>query len=201
MNKPHVLQSLGWKWDNEGALLNIQIDGKSYMVHVPLSLLQVEFGRHMAGVGCPIDGYSVGGFFGSISRAARKLRRSASKTIRSAGQSVKRVATRFVAPVTKGLSKVLDNSIVRLVASNIPYVSTAYNAARFGLKAANAGLDLLKNPNARTLARGVSSFVSGPSYTPVLDQQRAALCHAIGPQRRQVAYRPMWRPGGVPAGW
>ena len=238
-HRAHVLNSLGWKWDAEGALLTIEIDGRRFMVHVPLKVLHIEFGRAVAqqpgGVGCALDGSSVGGFFSSLRRAARRLvPKSIQRAVTSASRAVKRVASKVIQPVLRGAQKVLNNSVVKLIASNIPLVSTGYNWARTGLAAANTGLSLLTNPNLRTLGRGIASAVSGPMdleyesegvglvpqlvveqpgqvYAPTPDQVVSVGYPRCGHHghgsfiaadgRRMMAYRPMWRPGAVPAGW
>jgi hypothetical protein len=220
-----VLNSLDWKWDNEGALITVQIDGSRYMVHVPLKVLHIEFGKSFGAIGCPVDGGSVGGFFSSIKRAIKKVvPKSIQRAVNTAASAVKRVATKVVQPVLRGASKVLNNSVVKLIASNIPLVSTGYNWARTGLAAANTGLSLLTNPSLKTLGRGVFSAVSGPdleyqdygvglvTYVPTLDEGAAPAVgyhrqfhrgtHLPGQDgRRLMAYRPMWRPNAVPAGW
>lgn len=98
-----VLGQIGFQWHENGAILNVTIDGETTQVFVPLSRLQLEFGEAMAGVGCPLaptvgDMYTVSGLFRSIKKAAKRAARTAKSVRRATTGRVRRAVVRRVVP-------------------------------------------------------------------------------------------------------
>lgn len=104
-----VLNELGWRWHQNGAMLTVSVDGHQQQVFVPLTKIRIEFGEGMASVGCPLapsvgEMYTVSGLFSSIKRAVRKakkvrhavVRRTVPRAIRKRAAKIRRSATRFV---------------------------------------------------------------------------------------------------------
>lgn len=80
-----VLNQIGFKWHENGAVLSVVVDGRKQDVFVPLTRLTIEFGDALARVGCPLlpavgwEPYSVGGLFSRIKRAVKRGARTAVK--------------------------------------------------------------------------------------------------------------------------
>lgn len=97
-----TINQLGWDWRENGAIINVVVDGHAMQWFVPLSHVQLHFGESLASVGCPLQqsvgAQSVGGFFGMLKRVAkratRKVKRAMPKAIRRAAEKVERIAKR-----------------------------------------------------------------------------------------------------------
>lgn len=118
MKSLKVLNQIGFRWHENGAIVSVTADGQRFDVFVPLQRLTIEFGDALARVGCPLEPavgwepYSVGGLFSRIKRAVKKGARTAVKlhtaphnflvrkvvprAIRRRAMDIRRAATRHV---------------------------------------------------------------------------------------------------------
>jgi hypothetical protein len=110
-----TLQSLGWQWQDGGALLSVAVDGVQHSVWVPIGRVQCTFSNHLAAVGCPLPqsvggAQSVGGFFSSIGKAFKKavrtVKKAIPKSIKRAAKSIYRKASKAVRSVSRFAKKV-----------------------------------------------------------------------------------------------
>lgn len=128
----HTLNSLGWEWRENGAIVTVGVDNRKIAVFVPLQKLWDIFNRHMVEhVGCPLalgigDPFTVGGLFGSIAKALGGVAKGVAKAtgltaISKAAVKVTKVATKFAAKaVNATLGKIpvigpLANSAVSIL--------------------------------------------------------------------------------------
>lgn len=128
----HRLNSLGWEWRENGAIVTVGIDSRKIAVFVPLQKLWDVFNSHMIEhVGCPLalgigDPFTVGGLFGSIAKAfsgaAKGIAKATGLTaISKAAVKVTKIATKFAAKaVSSTLGKIpvigpLANSAVSIL--------------------------------------------------------------------------------------
>lgn len=139
----HKLNSLGWEWRENGAIVTVGVDNRKIQVFVPLQKLWDIFNSHMVQhVGCPLalgigDPFTVGGFFKSLGHAFS----SAAKGVAHAASAVSK-ATGLTA-ITKAATKV---------------VSVATNFAK---SAVNATLG--KIPVIGPLAKSAVSIMNAPA--------------------------------------
>jgi hypothetical protein len=113
-----VLNQIGFRWHENGAIVSVTVDGQKMDVFVPLTRLTVEFGDALARVGCPLapavgwEPYSVGGLFSRIKRAVKKgvktavkvhkmphnllVKKLVPRAIRSRAMAIRRAATQHV---------------------------------------------------------------------------------------------------------
>lgn len=90
-----ALKGCPWEWRTDGALVTIRLGGKSWSVFVPLEKIEWKVNSELAGVGCGCiepavgyDDYHAVGFFGRITRFARKAVRSVSRAAKSTVRAV-----------------------------------------------------------------------------------------------------------------
>jgi hypothetical protein len=137
-----VLNQIGFRWHQNGAVLSVTVDGHKQDVFVPLHRLTIEFGDALAQVGCPLlpavgyEEYSVGGLFSRMKRAVKKAVKTAVKVhkmphnllvkklvpraIRSRAMQIRRAATqhvrRNVLPLARRLKSYAQSPAARYAA-------------------------------------------------------------------------------------
>ena len=93
-----TVNSFGWKWRDNGADVEITVNGRRYQVFVPFGRIHLTFKREFEKVGCPIDephvghGHPVVGFFGAIAKAVKSVGRLGKRIVKKAVRGVKKVA-------------------------------------------------------------------------------------------------------------
>lgn len=137
-----VLNQIGFRWHQNGAVLSVTVDGHKQDVFVPLHRLTLEFGDALAAVGCPLlpavgyEEFSVGGLFSRIKRAVKKgvktavkvhkmphnllVKKLVPRAIRARAMQLRRAATqhvkRKVIPLTRQLKRYAQSPAARYAA-------------------------------------------------------------------------------------
>lgn len=143
----HTLNSLGWEWRENGAIVTVGVDDRKIAVFIPLQKLWEIFNRSMVEhVGCPLalgvgDPFTVGGFFSSIAKAVSSVVKPVAKAtgitaITKAATKVASVATNFAkGAVNATLGKIpvigpLAKSAVSIMAAPSNLVTAIANGER-----------------------------------------------------------------------
>lgn len=184
MNPPlQELQSLGWEWRDDGAVVTVVVNGSTYRVYVPIRTLSIVFGRELKAAGCPM-GKSVGaqrravGLFGSIVKSVKKFGRKAGRAISKGARKVARGAKK----VAKGAKKVVQNPYFRAGVAGAAMAFPALAPVAAGVETANQVLK--QYDRARAIAKRVQRGVKNPQDIPKLAAGLASE-HAI----REIAQR------------
>jgi hypothetical protein len=174
----HHLNSLGWEWRENGAIVTVGIDNRRIAVFVPLQKLWAIFHSHMSGVGCPMclgvgEPFTVGGFFKSLGHAFSSAAKSVSKAtgltaISNAAVKVTKVATNFAAQAVHAtLGKIpvigpLANSAISIMNAPANLVTAIASGERIDKAVLNNLKQALKDVKAiAPYAQTVLSFVPG----------------------------------------
>ncbi len=174
-----VLNELGWRWHENGAVLSVTVDGHVQQVFVPLTKIRIEFGEGMAAVGCPLaptvgEMYTVSGLFSAIKRAVRTA-----KKVRH--QVVRRVVPRAI----------------RRRAAKIRHQATGFVRRRV-LPQAMRLTRGFQSPYARYGAMALSAFpATAPMGLSMLAAQNTLSTIDAGTKAAQLVQRGIRRPGDV----
>lgn len=156
-----TLNGLGWEWRENGALIYAIVDGRPIALFVPLHHIQIEFGKSMNAVGCPLvsaigDPPTVAGLFGSIKRAVRRASRAVKRAV---PKSIRRAAVKITRRA---------KSYGRNIARRARQIAT--NPKQLAMFAANPAFAL----NSNKLARDVRTLAQHSGIPVVQQGARAA---------------------------
>ena len=185
-----VLNQLGWRWHENGAVLTIVVDGQRQDVFVPLHRITLEFGDALAKVGCPLlpavgfEPYSVAGLFSRIKRAVKR--------------GVKTAVKLHAAPHNYLVKKVVPRAIRRR-AMQIRRAATQH-VRRNVLPLARRLKQYSQSPYARYAALAMSAFpATAPVGASMLAAQNTMAIIDKGQRAAKLVQRGLRRPGDVAA--
>lgn len=185
-----VLNQIGFRWHENGAVLSVTADGQKFDVFVPLTRLTIEFGDALARVGCPLqpavgwEPYSVGGLFSRIKRAVKKGVRTAVKVHKMPHNLlVKKLVPRAIRRRAMDIRRAATRHVMRRV------LPLAYRAK-----------GLLQSPYARYAALAMTAIpVTAPVGGSMLAAQNTLAIIDRGQKAAQLVQRGLRRPGDLAA--
>lgn len=182
-----VLNQIGFRWHQNGAVLTVTVDGHKQQVFVPLRQLTIEFGGAMAEVGCPLlpaigaEPYSVGGLFSRIKRAVKKVKKTAGRVRH---QIVRRTVPKAIRMRAQRIRNRARSYVRRRV---MPYARRAKQFAH-------------KSPIARYGAMAMTAFpATAPAGAALMAAQRTMDIVERGKRAAQLVRRGIQRPNDMRA--
>lgn len=151
----HTLNSLGWEWRQNGAVLSVCIDGHCYRVLIPIERLWATFGRELAKAGAPMPAAvgalpTVGGLFSGIAHAVSKAAGAATHAVTRAASTVARDAASVAQHATRSIPVV--NTLVKSATNLLALPSSVVDQLASGGRVDRVALGALKNSIAQVKA-------------------------------------------------
>ena len=163
---PRTVQAIGWDWTPQGVVVTLVVDGALLQWLVPIAHVHATFSSEMQRVGAPfpysVGAPSVGGIFGSISKAYKKATRKIKKAIPKAVKRATNRVTKLAASAAKQASR-RAKSYARDVSRAAK--RTVRDPRQLGLALATGGASTMAQTKIQRDVLGLAKNIPGPIGT------------------------------------